>query len=488
MMRTSTNPWRLASAALALAVLLVCAPRALAQDAPQESAAAHFDRGIAFFNEGRHDAALAELARAYELAPAPQTLYNLARVHALLGHAVEASDAYARYLEGAGDAIDRARRREVERALEEQRARIGRLVVRSPVAGATVAVDGADVATTPLPEPLRLSAGAHIVEVRAASRETVRQAVMIAGQAEVVLDVDLREENVLRGTLRIGSSLPDVGVFVDGESVGLTPLSSTLPLRAGEHEVVARRLGYREERRRIDVPAGGEAEIDFDMRRDADSPPEARARIRLILPDAPYLLRVDGQSVIGVDLELPVGSHQIAIEVTDRQAYQGAVHLAGQETRELTPPLAWTLSARSERVGSAATRSLAGLVMAIGGGALTVASVGIVAWNEAAIATTDARVNQIQREIDAMCPRVIPRPPWTEECAALLAEGDGLSAGQNDQDFLRGISIAGTLLGAVITTVGLVLWATAPTEEAIDAQAHASLRLGPGGLLLDGAF
>ncbi|MCZ7677259.1 MAG: PEGA domain-containing protein [Sandaracinaceae bacterium] len=183
-------------AAMALALALSVAAPALAQDAP-ERAAEHFDRGIAFFNEGRYDAALAEFSRAYELAPAHQTLYNLARVHAALGHAVESAQAYERYLAEAGAEIGARRRREAEAALAAQRARVGRLVVRADVEGARVAVDGVDVATTPLAEPLPVSAGSHTVEVRAPGRESVRRAIAVAGQEEVVLEVSLREEVVL---------------------------------------------------------------------------------------------------------------------------------------------------------------------------------------------------------------------------------------------------------------------------------------------------
>ena len=129
---------------------------AAAEEDPRVRAAAHFDRGITFFNEERYDAALAELARAYELAPAHQTLYNLARVHAALGHAVEATRAYERYLQEAGEEIDARRRREAQAALDEQRARVGHLMVRVDVSGATIAVDGVDVATTPLNVPIPL--------------------------------------------------------------------------------------------------------------------------------------------------------------------------------------------------------------------------------------------------------------------------------------------------------------------------------------------
>jgi len=145
------------SAGLAsLLALLAASIPAHAQDDARSQAAEHFDRGIAFFNEQRFDAALAELARAYELFPAYQTLYNLARVHAALGQSVEAARAYERYLAEAGAEINARRRREAEAALAEQRARIGTLTVVTDVEGARIGIDGVDVAPTPLSAPIPL--------------------------------------------------------------------------------------------------------------------------------------------------------------------------------------------------------------------------------------------------------------------------------------------------------------------------------------------
>src|SRR5690606_37529266 len=133
----------------------------------------------------------AEFQRAYRIAPAHQVLYNLGRVHEALGHAVEATDTYEQYLREAGDRIPEARRHEVEQALARQRARIGRLMVRTNVDGATISVDGVDVATTPLDEPLRVSAGEHTVGARAAGYDSLRRAVRLAGGVTETVEMEL---------------------------------------------------------------------------------------------------------------------------------------------------------------------------------------------------------------------------------------------------------------------------------------------------------
>lgn len=473
--------------ALTAVLVLACASAARAQPVPdaaaRQRASEHFDRGIAFFNEERYDAALAELARAYELAPAHQTLYNLARVHAALGHAVEASAAYARYLEEAGEALNARRRREAEQALEEQRARIGQLMVVTDVAGATIAIDGVDVATTPLANPIDLSAGAHVVEVHAPGHESSRRAVAIAGRALSRIEVELREEVVPRGALRVTSSIPETSILVDGEDVGLTPLSATLPLRAGPHTVVARRLGYREETRRIEIEEGAEAELAFDMRREPAARPEHLGRLRLQLPDAPFLVRVDGEAMLGVDLELPVGPHLVTIEVTDRRPYEGTIRIQASSGIDVAPPLTWTLGARTSRLAAANDQRLLGGGLTIAGGALAVGMLAVLIWNEAEIARSDSRLVEINGQLTGRCELDFDR-----ECEALLAEGMDLRDRQEPQNILRGVGIAGALLGAAIGITGLVLWTTAPGEDAIDAGARARLRVGPGRLEVDGVF
>lgn len=472
---------------VAIGALAALAPTARAQDgADRRRAAEHFDRGIAFFNERRYDAALAELARAHELAPAHQTVYNLARVHAALGHAVEAARAYEQYLAEAGGSLDASRRREAEAALAEQRSRIGRLRVRADIDGATVAIDGVDVTTTPLSAPIELSAGTHNVELRAPGHETVRRAVSIAGESESDLEVVLREEVVPRGTLRVNASLPEVGVSVDGEPIGVTPLSSTVSLRAGPHVVRASRPGYVPEERHITIEEGAETELELDLRREPTPSPEEVGRLRLALPNAPYLIRVDGETMLGDELDLPVGAHDVRIEVTDRQPYQGTLRVPAGSAIIVVPPLSWTLDARQERLRGAEGQRVAGLVLTAIGGAALVAGVALLIWNEPEI----ERTNQHIEELNARIAPCIGRD-FTLDCMNAEEEGEQIAAEVIPmQDAVRGVSIALTALGAGMAALGLGLWIAAPSEDAVDAaaQARARLSLTPGGLTLDGGF
>ncbi len=475
-------------------VVAVCAAgapaRAQDEDAARE-AGEHFNRGTEFFNEGRYDAALAEFQRAYRIAPAHQVLYNLGRVHEALGHAVEAADTYEQYLREAGDGISEARRREVAQALERQRARIGRLLVRTNVDGATISVDGVDVATTPLDAPLRLSAGEHTVGARAAGYDSLRRAVQLAGGVTETLDMELHPLIDQRGTLRIVATVPDVEVRLDDRLLGRTPLSSTVPVDAGRHVVVGRRAGYVEARVPVDVEHGAETEVRLDMRLDEDAPANAMGQIRIHLPDAPVVVRIDGEQVLldGGGITLPAGPHRIEIEVAEREPWEGEVHLPPESGEDLTPPLLWTPDARAERVAVASSTRTWGQVVTLTGGLVLLGGGGSFLWNESEISATDEEVVRFNQQFsENNCDMTS-----SAICDDLEREYGELQADQDRQNTIRLVSGIVAAAGAAITLVGVVLWTSTPTEDDIDAAARAArdglrLRAGLGSLSLEGRF
>lgn len=475
-------------AAVILFGLVVAAPPARAQsDAAVREARAHFERGLEFFNEGRHDAALAEFTRAYELAPAPPVLYNIARVQEALGHAVEAADAYDQYLRESAD-MPASRRAEVQRALERQRARVAHLTVRTNVEGATVSIDGVDVATTPLAEPLRLSAGDHTVGVRAAGYDSTRRAIRLAGGDRQTMALELTALVDQRGTLRIVSSAPDVEVRLGERVLGRTPLASTVPVAPGRHTVVGRRPGYREERVTVDVEAGAETEVRLEMRTDEGAPADARGQLRIHLPDSPAVVRIDGEPVLltAGAITLPVGRHLVELEVAEREPFQTTVDVPAGEGVDLTPELLWTPAARAERAASASSTRTWGQVVTLAGIGVLAGGVGLFVWNENRIASTDREIVDVQEQFDRDC-------PGSPNCADLEAEGKRLNDERDSQDTMRLLTWIIGGAGIVTAGAGLVLWLGAPSDEDIDEAAHASgpslrLRAGLGTLSLEGTF
>lgn len=221
------------SAAAAVALL---ASVAAAQPLPdrEREARGRFERGISMFERGDNTAALAEFLAAYELAPRPSVLFNLAVTYEALRRYPEALDAFERFLATpGGDRHDRAR---AERSVTRMRSLLATLQVRANPAGASVTVD--DV-TPRDPSAVSVSPGEHHVAARwPDGREATARVVVASAQSrEVLLDAPapapvavVEAPTTTRLTLR---GVPaNASMRVDG---ALHPLAASLELSRGSH-------------------------------------------------------------------------------------------------------------------------------------------------------------------------------------------------------------------------------------------------------------
>lgn len=458
-----------------------------------------FERGLALFDEGRYDAALAELEHAYRIAPAYAVLFNIAQVHARLGHAVQAVDAYERYLREGGDRIAVDRRREVEGELELQRARIAWLMVEANVEGANVTLDGDLVGRTPLSAPLRVSEGDRLVTVAAPGHEAEPRRVRLAGGVTETVRFELRETGSLRGTIAVVSRLRDVEIAIDGEVVGRTPLDATISVSPGLHEVRASRPGYVTETRQVEVDVGAEARVEADLEIDARATEDARGRVRITLPSA-ATVRVDGVAVATVTtLELPVGTHELELEAPRRRPLRETVVVRTGETTEVTPAFEWEPAVRRERIDAASAQRTAGAAIAILGGVLLAGGAGIVIGNE--ILASDSRLDERRVELERCQDRpmecddtvISPGTPGGGRLEAYRDAVTRLNADTATYNTLAGVGwvMFGVGVGAIAVSLALII--TAPSDDAIDEEARAEgprleLRAGPTGLAFAGAF
>jgi tetratricopeptide (TPR) repeat protein len=113
---------RILAAALVASMVAVAAPDAQAQTRGQiRRARVLFTRGIQQFDRHRYEAALRTFTRAYQLAPAPPIVFNMAQCHQALGNDERAAESYRLFLQLAPDAPNRA---DVERKLRQLDAHI----------------------------------------------------------------------------------------------------------------------------------------------------------------------------------------------------------------------------------------------------------------------------------------------------------------------------------------------------------------------------
>lgn len=153
-----------------------------------EQARADFERGAALYRAGDFRAALAAFEAAQARAPAPQSLFNIARCQERLGQLADAVDSYTAYLAAAPDAPDRAA---VTSRVRELRARLPleaslRISVEPP---APVAVDGEPAGTSPV--SVRLTPGTHRVRAAQDGYQPLEREVELAPGGRVQLELSL---------------------------------------------------------------------------------------------------------------------------------------------------------------------------------------------------------------------------------------------------------------------------------------------------------
>lgn len=499
--------------------VLAFASGALAQD-DRASARAHFERGVELFDEGRYVQALAEFEEAYRVSPRPAVLYNIAQLHAELGRSVEAADTYERFLAESTD-LDADLRAEVEAAMRRERARIGTVTVTTSAPGAHVALDDVEVGIAPLGEAVRVSAGEHVISAQADGYETVRHRFRIAGGQTIAITLSLVASGTIGSSIRVLSRLPGVDIRVDGTSLGLTPLDSTVPLAPGPHLVEGVREGYTRFAQNVDVGAGSETTVSIVVERDPSAAAASHGTLVITLPDATSHIRIDGELVLSEEetFDVAIGLHDVEVQVADRETVTTRIDVEAGAPYALEPVWTWTPDAREARLAAAADQRVVGIALVLGGvGAMLLggAAIGIgVGWRDDHIRPFGDTISQCSVFVG-----VDPTAAGAAEapCRAGLERFHGSLAGLDDE-MVAGIAQrfvaqnqslyedhvtalyalytgGGVLLGLGVVGViaGAVHAATAPDERAIDRAARASLAptfhvdFGLGSLTLSGTF
>jgi hypothetical protein len=154
----------------------------------------HFAQATKLYKDGDFDAALVQFERAYELKPNYRVLYNIGQTYFQLRQYVEARDAMTLYLREGGDQIDPDRQASVNKDLADLMRRLAKVTINVNVAGATVLIDGKNVGTTPLPQPVVVSEGQRSISVEAPNRGVLQRQIRVAGGDQQVLSLAFQDE------------------------------------------------------------------------------------------------------------------------------------------------------------------------------------------------------------------------------------------------------------------------------------------------------
>jgi hypothetical protein len=179
---------------LVLLLTLLVPVTALAQKPDkkeQKEADRHFKSGVALFKEAKYSEALAEFERAYEIAPHPLVLYNIAGCHRELSQYADAVRFYNQFLTEGKGKVPAARLTTAQTELDGILARIARVTVTvAPSDGATIIVDGNTLGTL-VEMPLMLPPGEHKLVARATGYKDVERTVRVASGDELTIELTL---------------------------------------------------------------------------------------------------------------------------------------------------------------------------------------------------------------------------------------------------------------------------------------------------------
>lgn len=196
-----------------------------------------FRRGLDLLKQDAWQAALAEFLRSRELYPTRTATNNAAYCLRRLGRFDEALDMYETVLrEYPSIAADR--KAATQKEVAELRMLVGTIDVTGAEPGASIVVNGRPRAEFPLIDPLRVSAGSHLVRVFKEGFQSFEATVDVAGGQTARVEAKmpaLAASGRLKVTEKQGRALD---VVVDGAVVGVTPWEGSLAI--GEHVVLLR--------------------------------------------------------------------------------------------------------------------------------------------------------------------------------------------------------------------------------------------------------
>lgn len=169
------------------------APAARPSKAARKDADRHFKTGVGLFERGRYAEALAEFERAYELAPHPIVLYNIAGCHRELLHYRAAVAAYQRFLAEGASRVPADRLAAARSELDALYARTARVTVTlaPSLPGATLALDGEEISAGDM--PLLLAPGEHRLTVKADGKRDADKIVRVASGDELSVAMELED-------------------------------------------------------------------------------------------------------------------------------------------------------------------------------------------------------------------------------------------------------------------------------------------------------
>jgi hypothetical protein len=451
-------------------------------DAKKAEAASRFDRGLQLFDDGDNSGALAEFKRTYELMPNPMVALNIGLVYAAMGRPVDAVDALEPAVASGGLSPQQLER--AKKTLADQKARVGRLVVTTTPDGARVEVDNVEVARTPLTGPIRVAEGSHIVGAVAEGFAPARKEVVVAGNSEASIHLDLVATQGKRlANLTVRTSTAAAEVRVDGEVTGKTPLSTSITLVAGHHKVELRRPGYTSALREVDIGEGATGELAFELAVDPASLGREGATLVLDASERGADLTVDGEhkGPYSAPLRVPRGPHHITVAAAGFLPVDRDITLDGARTNTVRIEFEPTPETRASYESSAHFHRTWGWIGIIGGAVIGGGGAAYLAMNSTpksdALNEYNTIFSQAQSNTGPAVCHLKEATGSPDQCNALVQDASTHYNSVKSRDVVGFVGIG---VGGAVLVTGVVLLLTGDDPSKYERPATRALGRAPG--------
>src|SRR5262245_43469507 len=237
-------------------LLVLCA--IAAQAGPRETAEAlrRVEQGNKLYEAGRYEDALRLYLAAYELAPNPDTLFNVGLAHEKMLSFEQCVLAFRRYIAEGKDAAAKERAAERQaRCLE--RARVPVKVSSIPPGGAVSLAVASEAATFRgrTPTQLDLAPGTYKVKVEMPGYLMMEQTVNVDVGLRPEIDFPLEKLS----SLAIEADPVGATVQIDDAAPAATPFRREL--RAGSYKIKLHKEGFRDVERDVTIAPGEQATL-----------------------------------------------------------------------------------------------------------------------------------------------------------------------------------------------------------------------------------
>ena len=291
------------SSILAAVLFFTQAAPAFAQGADPKALLADGDKAA---KNKEWQKALDAYAAANKASPSLEALEGVANAHYQLKNDGEAIAAYTEWLSKYGQNVAPPRKKAAEARLKELSDRTGAVTLTVNEAGAQILVDDKPAGTSPLAQPLRMSAGPHRIRVTKDGFVPFDQTPNVIAGGTSTIAVTLEAAST-KGRLSVKEKTgKPIRVIVDGVDQGDAPWSGEV--EAGTHDVQGRSPSMSTAPEKVTIERGKTKDVELIAS-------STTAPVKITTSDGKGLIYIDDKLVGegNFSADLPAGPHRVRV-------------------------------------------------------------------------------------------------------------------------------------------------------------------------------